>query len=203
MNDNILTSAEREMIIAMYPNFNAHIIHGSNSKITLKAIAHLTDVELLNACKAYDPLVFALAYRSNITIKEVENRKKIKIGDTGYSCLVDLSSGAISSYNKGTHLWPYDGGAIHLTQWYLRNSVAIPLYFESGHWANGKTAIELGVAVPDKYRLDEILKLVYNKDQEVIDEWYFDKKCYGIDLNDLSVLNGLIEGLSEKLKLAA
>lgn len=37
--------------------------------------------------------------------------------------------------------------SMHLFQYLIKEKFAVPLWFDIGHWANGKTAIELGVAV--------------------------------------------------------
>lgn len=170
-------------------------------KLILRPVSHLSGNDILTACGVYDSTGTMYAKYKNIEFRRIENlSQRIVIQDTGFSYLFDCTTGAISLYNRGTHVWSADT-QLYLAQWYFNNRVAIPLHFEPGHWANGKNAIELGIAVPSNKLLNELLLKMFNNDKGQVQEWYFDKKLHGVNLFDLPTLNETIAELKKELSL--
>lgn len=164
--------------------------------IRLKPLHHLDTNTMLMACRAYDNTGFMFATPKNIArIDDAENKRvKFLIADSCYSYTFSYETGNVGIYKSGIALF-YSCNPAALIQFYLQNKVAIPLYFEEGHWANGKTAIDLGIAKPDHAYLKELLKEKFDGDVQAIDEWFFDQKLHGNDLDNLEVLDNFINEL--------
>jgi len=167
----------------------------SKVKIVLKSLHHLFPTDIINACRTYDNTGLVAATGKNITVVPEKERPISKVyTETNYSYVFDHETGRISLFNKGMEV-SYNANPSLLIQWYRRNSVAIPVYFEEGHWGNGKTPFELGVAEPCLDLLQFELDRVYHKDKEKINLWFFDAKLLDKDLRKLHVVDELIAEL--------
>jgi len=170
-------------------------------KPVLKVLHHLTSTEILQACRAYDSVPFGMATNKNTKIENIDNttQKRITIEGCKYSYRFNYKTGAIAVHKDGHCIMPYDSQGF-LTQHYYNEGIAIPLYFGPGHWANGKTAIELGIAVPSRYRLFDVLKEVFNGDKEQIALWVHEAEAYHkINLFEPNILDEKISELKNMI----
>lgn len=119
-----------------------------NWRLSLRLLSSLTDEEILELCKFVEPEEFGdYRYKS----WKIE-RKKDNL--THYACVtmegnsfeykIDLIDGDINLYNGGDQQMCVK---THYKQWYFQNGFAVPLFFGLGHWADGKNAIELNIAI--------------------------------------------------------
>lgn len=170
-------------------------------KMVLTPLHHMTNRQIIEACYCFDAIGFYVGVAKNITVvpSNVPYQKRVTIADTEFTYRIDLHSGAIGVFKGGALQWSCDSQGA-LTQWYFNNNIAIPLYFESGHWANHKTAIDLGLAVPDRGLLHSLLEQKFNKDKSEIQQWIFDKKLTKVNLFDLKTMDQEIEALKLELQ---
>lgn len=168
-------------------------------KLILKPVHHMTSDEIVRACRCYDNLGFMMIAGKNITLKEghTPGIKKISIDGTPYSYRLDIDTGNIVMFKDGQTTWSRDRAG-HLTQFYFHNNIAIPLYFDYGHWANGKTAIELGIAIPDRTLLNDSLNKKYDGDKTEIGNWWLENEK--LDINNLAVMDEVIKNLLQNEK---
>jgi hypothetical protein len=167
-------------------------------KPVLKPVHHLTNSDILMACRAYDKLPFHYSKHSEITIAPVKDstNKRIIMQHCPYTYLFDTHTGAISLYKDSHMVWSQES-LLLLTQHYFQQAVAIPLYFGFGHWANGKTAIELGIAIPNRDKLFKALNKKFNNDRAAADLWLHEQETYhNVNFFDLAVLDSKIAELS-------
>lgn len=167
-------------------------------KPVLEPVHHLTNSDILMACRAYDKLPFHYSRSSEITIAPIKDstNKRIIVQHCPYVYQFNPQTGAISLYKNGDHIWAQES-QLFLTQHYFEQRVAIPLYFGFGHWANGKTAIELGIAIPSRERLFDALNVKFNKDKAAVDLWIHEQEVYhNVNFFDLAVLDSKIAELS-------
>lgn len=139
----------------------AHLIHldtnsyGSGSvdyvKLLLTPLSAITDEQILELCKVYAPTIFG-DYRYNKWAIEQDGVKSdtwdvvnIKRKNDGYVFQLDKIDGELRLYDEDM----VDTSSInhYYQQWYFQNRFAVPLFFSIDHPANGKTAIDLGIAI--------------------------------------------------------
>lgn len=184
---------DNEKILAEHVTWEPEII-----KPVLKPVHHLTNSEILMACRAYDKLPFHYSRTSEITIAPVKDspNKRVIIQHCPYVYIFNPLTGAVSLYKDSRKVWAQES-ELFLTQHYFQERVAIPLYFGFGHWANGKTAIELGIAIPTRIRLFEALDKKYNKDKEAAALWIHEQEVYHeVNFFDLATLDSKIAEVS-------
>lgn len=173
----------------------------SKDQLFLKVPHHLTNREILLACKAYDNVPLSMATHKNVTFKPIENTSQIRItiDDCNYSYRFDSSNGAIAVFKDGDFVWPRDT-QLFLAQYYFKERIACPLFFTHGHWANGLTAIDLGIAVPSRDRLFDALKTAYNNDKDEIQKWFHEQVIYNnVNLFDLKTLDAKIAEVKDAI----
>lgn len=203
---NQLTPTEKEAILTFYPPNNLYAEPNFTSrdefplfpeKPILKLLHHLTSNEILMACRAYYSVPFSMVTHTNVTIMPIDNTTQLRvvIDDCNYTYRFDYSNGGIAVYKNGDHIWPTESQN-YLTQHYRNKRIAIRHYFDQGHWANGKTAIDLGLAVPNRDSLVNILMKEYNNDKELVKNWFYEKEImYNVNLFDPKILDEKIAEL--------
>lgn len=192
--NNKLTQAEIVKVFALYP---------SDTKF-LKPFHHMSTEDVLEACIFYDKTGSIGAMGKTISVIPKQNEPMIRQVIFGaewpFMYNLDLRTGAITLFRQGR---PFNSShkQLLLSQWYCHRYFAIPLYFGDGHWANTKTALELGIAVPDRGLLEKLLNKKFKGDQDEIEAWYFDKRLLGVDLDKLETMDQVIAELKDELNL--
>lgn len=147
-------------------------------KLVLKQLKYMPNQDILFAAKTYDNTGFVGTTGKTIQIPPKENEpiiRQIMFGpDWPFMYNVNLETGSITMFREGRAFGASDTQLL-LTQFYLKNNYAIPLYFEPGHWANGKTAIDLGIAVPDRWLLFKLLHQKFASNED-IRTWIFERE---------------------------
>lgn len=173
-----LTPEERQAILNWHPN----ALPTEDNRCILKLIKYMTDIEIYMVCYR----AWSEPFTKGLWLIEREHDiifvRKPK-DEIAYH--INTNTGNVHAYFDG-RLTP-ETNNINVTLFYMKHNIAFPVFFEKGHWANGKMPFELGVAIPDKQHLMDALNILYNKDQSQIDQWFFDKKLYNIDLTDIKV----------------
>ncbi len=174
----ILTPEEHALIFNYYPF--AEIT--KDNKRTLKVIKYITDFEVYMLCYR----AWSEPFTKGLWLIERENEiiyVRKRNNEVAYH--INTATGNVYVYYNG-RLTP-EANNLNVMQFYIKYSYAFPVFIEKGHWANGKTPFALGVAIPDKQHLKDALNIIYDKDQSQIDQWFFDKRLYNIDLTDINV----------------
>lgn len=166
-------------------------------KLILKALHHLDDAELLDLCRTFDNTPMML--RPIVSVQQKADDPAIKriVCDCGKIVFVyhfNITNGNITLF-KGGNPFTYSNNPVAATQWYYENYVAIPVFFEYGHWANDKTPFELGIAEPDRTLLYKLLFKKYDKDKEKVSDWFFNKQLEGLNLRDITLYDKVINEL--------
>lgn len=170
-------------------------------KLQLKPIHHISDQDLYNLTRLYDNTGWLGANGKTFSILPKTDEPLIKIIDIGgwpYSYRVDLRSGSVTMYKEGRAFSASDNQLL-IAQWYHDNNFATPLYFGKNHWANGKTAIELDVAIPDRRILFDLLNKKFDNDKTEIGNWWLENEK--LDINNLTVMDEVIDALKKELNV--
>jgi hypothetical protein len=166
-------------------------------KLVQKALHHLTNKDLIEACRCFDntPMVM----HPTITVMQKEDDPAIKrivcdCSTVNFVYHFDITNGNITLFKDGKP-FTYTNRQARLVQWYYEHYVAIPVYLDFEHWANDKTPIDLGIAEPDPAMLVEILHKKFNKDTALINQWFFNKRLEGLTLTSIGELDNAINEL--------
>ena len=123
---------------------------GVNSKLLLIPLSAITDEHAINLAE----LVNDEKYEITETFKVIKEDERISV----YSSKAEHSDTPLGSYRYETRIYtdcyttrikPYSETRqipYEAYQYLIQQRYAVPLWFGIGHWANGKTAIELGIA---------------------------------------------------------
>ena len=120
-------------------------------KLLLTPLSKISDEEVLELCKLYSPEIYG-DYRykkwyieQDGTKSDTCNTVDVKRQSDTYYFQLDKIDGEMRLYDEEM----IDSASVnhYYHQWYFMNGFAIPLFFGIDHWANGKTAIQLGIAL--------------------------------------------------------
>lgn len=110
----------------------------NNTILSLRNLIAITDKDLLVMCKILDPKASIKEHREGIK-RAREEREVAEIVQPFLNAKANIADNTISPV------------LINQVFEFLKlKSYALPLFFGVGHWANGKTAIELGIAIEKK-----------------------------------------------------
>lgn len=121
------------------------------AKLLLTPLSKISDEDVLELCKLYSPEIYG-DYRfkkwyieQNGTKSDTWNTIEIKRQSDTYCFELDKIDGEMRLYDEEM----IDSASVnhYYQQWYFMKGYAVPLFFGIDHWANGKTAIELGIAL--------------------------------------------------------
>ena len=128
-----------------YDNFEFSV--NENMQLVLKPLKDISDEDVLNCAEL---VTGTIKYAFRIVQKRTDSITLFN--DTGYSSskiFVFWFDGRIDWYfvnaNGQLQSLPKRQDISH--QYLISESYAVPLFFSLNHWANGKTAIELGIAI--------------------------------------------------------
>lgn len=164
-------------------------------KLVLKQLKYITDNEIREACRLFDNSGFMFAAQLQIIPKKDDptiKRLVCDCGDFAYAYHFDITNGNIALFKNGIAI-TYTNKQTQLIQWYFKNFYAIPLHFDGGHWANGKTAIDLGIGVPDRQVLHNLLNEKFEMDKTEIGNWWLEHEKFNFD--DPKILDEMIVNL--------
>lgn len=135
-------------------------------KLELKQIKDMSDADVYWLCYWYNSSTFIGTEQKDWKIKREGFEIKVYQRVEGIGFVIDTDNGDINIVRNGmrSHL----GTSAYGFQWLIRNYYAIPLFFGKGHWANGKTALQLGIAVPDIAPLKSALMQLYDNDTTLV-----------------------------------
>lgn len=188
--DNLLTPEETTRIYSWY---NTSV----SDKLFLKPLNHISDNDILMACYARESFPFGNCTKKDWVIERENDIAKVSSRKSQYTYQLNLTNGNVHLFNQGK---PSKlGEQVFVVQFLYGCRYALPCYFCPTHPANGKTPLDLGIAVPDTTLLDDLLKHKYNRDVRAIQDWYFDIKLNEVNLDDISVYNQVINDLCQEI----
>lgn len=168
-------------------------------RLALRPLHHITNNEIIAACRLFDNSGFIGFDGRKFSMEDNDpTMRRLVLHGTPYVYTLDLESGNAGCYKAGRPMVATNNQAL-LTQWYYEKTFAVPVYFEQGHWANGKTPFELGIAQPSRGLLFELLEKRFNGDKEDISQWFFDHKLIETNLFDLPTLDNIIDELKNEV----
>lgn len=190
-----LTPEEKAWIYSLYPDcplYGDQLSH----KLVLNQLKHMPDKDVYMLCSWVDSLPFARIKQEKWQIERGYDTIELRADIHSYHIIVD--TGNVHLYLDGR--LTTEGNCGYAIQFYMKHFYAFPLFFEKGHWANGKNALQLGVAVPDMAPILTALRQLFDKDEDLVKEYLFDKKLHNIDYNNLEVFDRELTEI--KIKLA-
>ena len=170
--------------------------------IALNQLQYISTDHLFQLCRAYDMHFIGGTQKKNWRIERDLLGQQIHIinlVDKGFSYRLDTLNGNFNQSVNGRLL--NTGCNTDVVQFYFLNKYAIKPYFKSDHWARGKSLFELGEAIPSVWALDLVLKEIYDKDLQKIQDWYADKLFHNVKLTNLEVYNDTIMNICHEHKL--
>lgn len=171
------------------------------TKLILKQIRHIDHQDIIDITRLYDNTGWLGAYGKTFTIlpkMDEPDILRVLIGGWPYSYTLDKRTGSISMYKDGRP-FPASDNQLLVTQAYCDLNYAVPLYFGVGHWANNKTAFDLGIAIPDRQVLNDLLNKKFEGDKTEIGNWWLENEK--LNINDLTVMDEVIERLKAELNV--
>jgi len=193
--ENKLTPEEKAYIYQYY-----HLCPvNKTGKLILTPLRYMNDKDVAMLCYWLDNVPFHGTAQSEWVIKRESDRIILSHKKKQHSYHIDTGNGNIKIFNQGklSNL----GVDVFAMQFYMRNYYDFPVFFEPKHWANGKTALQLGVAVPNKEPLDQLLYKVFSNNKELIADWKNEKYFTGVDLNNVYTYNEVYDELKRNNKI--
>jgi len=151
-----LTNEEIADVFALYNKQGARHVGfmgtgGTNDKMYYVLDSVLNEDNEGDDVKTFDDWKLLLSRLEDITDEDADYIHRIlgiTENEAGYNTSVaDVKKGIIENGLFALHLFDFYGGITEVFQWLLKKGYAVPLFFGLAHWANGKTAIELGIAI--------------------------------------------------------
>jgi hypothetical protein len=168
-------------------------------KLILKQLQYMPDSDIYNLCDCYDSVPFVGSRPEHWSIKRDGCEIKVlnKVKEMGY--IIDTHNGDVNILRNGmrSHL----GTAGYAFQFHLQHYYAFPLKFGRGHWANGKTPFQLGIAVPNRTPLKRALMQLYDNDETLVNDYLNDKLFRDIDLYDVNIFDAELTEINKQLAL--
>jgi hypothetical protein len=214
--EQVLTLEERSRILAMYPlcplliyddptpnaepvtdylqgvQFKWDAITSEHTtfkqkeiKLVLKQLKYMVDADIYMLCYWYDSVPFQGTLPNEWKIEKDGYMRKVFHKKKGHTYIFDTLSGDVNIQREGmrSHL----GTATYAVQFHMKHHYALPIFFGPGHWANGKTPFQLGIAVPDRQPIRDALMNLYDNNITLVDDYFFDRRLHNIDLTNLEV----------------
>jgi|ERR1700733_1996626 len=112
-------------------------------KLLLTPLDQISDEDAIEVAK----IITSPDWRTDGKIPAVHRiDDNILINTQGYK-MVRITNGGLLMYKDKDGVDCYTDKAFFAYQYLIEKGYAVPLWFEIDHWANGKTAIELGIAI--------------------------------------------------------
>lgn len=152
-------------------------------KLELHQVKLMPDKDVFDLCSEYCREPFKGTRPEQWTILREDGEIKVTHKDKLDAYIIDIADGSVNMLKNGmrSHL----GDQPYVLQFHMKRRYAFPLYFERGHWANGKNALQLGIAIPDRSPLIQALKKLHDNDETLINDYFSDKLFCGIELTQL------------------
>ncbi len=163
-------------------------------KLVLTQLKHITDNDIYCACYACDNVPFIGTVPDEWQIKRENDVIKVGHKAKMHRYQVDNHNGNVNVFVNERHSTL--GCQANAIQYFYQNNYALPLYFGARHWANGKTLLDLGNAVPNRKPLFEMLRHKHYMNDELISDWVNDKFYRRVDLGNLHVFNEVYDSLA-------
>lgn len=181
--DNQLAPEDKDYLRSFYPNCPLH----DNNQLILKHIKYMPDNDVYMLCNWYDDEPFHDTLPKDWRIERDSTEIRVFCQRKGMGYIIDIHNGDVNLQRGGmrAHL----GTAAYAFQFYRMYNYAIPVHLERGHWANRKTYFQLKLAVPDLQPLHDALDKLFDHDNGMAQQWLFDKKLTGVDLNNWEVFD--------------
>lgn len=191
--DKVLTEEEKKRVLMYFPGCQPKLVN-NQYKIELMPLRYMPKQHAHMLCYWCDNLPFYGTTPDEWVIERQSDTIKVKLRRKHHSYNIDIDNGNVLIFNNtalsnlGTHVYPM--------QFYMLHYYAFPIFFEPTHWGNNKNPFQLGIAVPNRQPLVDLLMTIHQQDEHAVDEWFFDKELCGIDINDIDVYNKLFDELS-------
>lgn len=192
---NKLTPEEKAYIYGLYPGCP---IQGDmlSHKLKLKQIKHMPDNDLFMLCRDVDSLPFGRIKQEKWRIEKSFDTIVVKADLHSYH--IDVNNGNVHLYLDGR--LSTEGKFVYTLQFYMNNYYAFPLLFHKGHWARGKNALQLGIAVPDMAPIDEALDILFEKDASLAQLYLHERKeFFKVDYNNIEVFEQELEDIKVQI----
>lgn len=164
-------------------------------KLILNQIQHMPNEGIYTLCYWVDSAPFV---RSKVGKWSLErSQEKIVVRSDIYSYHIIIDTGNVHVYIDGRLTTTSNNG--NAIQFHMKHYNAFPVFFEEGHWANGRNAFQLGMAVPNMQPIHDALGRLFDKDKALAQQWLFDKKLDNIDFNDVQVYNNELTEINKQL----
>jgi hypothetical protein len=163
--------------------------------ITLTPVKYMTKNDAGMLCFAADPSPFQMLKSRDWNIEYKVDRIELRGSIFAYHIMLDTCN--VHLYQSGRLTTMANNGNVF--QYYHENNYAYPIYFNKGHWANGKTPFELGIAVPDKQPLRDALMRLHDNNITLVQDYFFDKELLNIDLTKLSTYEQELTEIKKQL----
>lgn len=149
--ENKLTNEEIERVFAMY--IPCKILNGIDGDLKLRDLKY-TNINTYAYCKIAEPKLL-LTLLSAITDEHAAELSEALFPDGNiYDYLHGAPTGraivASIKNNRQTNTFYPHARIFDGFQYLIQKNYAVPLFLGINHWANGKTAIELGIAIDKK-----------------------------------------------------
>lgn len=179
MNNNQLTPDEVLELTSKYANCPK----APTGKLILKQVKHMTENELFLLCYWVNPEPFARYKNAEWVVEREFDIIKVKAGQFAFHVLLDTCN--VHLY-LDRRLTPNSNNG-NTVLFYFKRNYAFPLFIDRGHWANGKTLFQLGLAVPDPAPLKQALLVAYDNDKQRVQDWFIDKQLHEVDLTNYEI----------------
>lgn len=179
-------------ISSMYPE-----CEWKDNKAVLKIIKYMNNADIYMLCYWYDSVPFQGTIPNDWKIEREGLEIKVFNKTKGHSYIIDTHNGDVNILRGGmrSHL----GTAVYATQFLMEYYYAFPLFYGPGHWGNGKTPFQLGLAIPDPQPLYDALNILYDKDESFVTQWFFDKKLHKVDLTDINIFEQELTTINKQI----
>lgn len=191
---NTLTPEERAWVMNLY---SGCAISGDrlSFRLILNQIQHMPDADVFMLCYWVDSTPFVRVKQDKWRIERGYDTIEVR-GDI-YAYHIVINTGNVHVYVDGRLIATAHNG--YAVQFHMKHYYAFPIFFEKGHWANGKNAFQLGLAVPNMQPIYDTLLRLFDQDEEAAEGWLFDKRLHGVDLNSWEVYNNELIEINKQL----
>lgn len=164
-------------------------------KLLLKDIKHISTADLLMLCYWVSSEPFVTSKKAEFNVEYRDQTIVVRCGIYAYHVYTD--SGNVHFYIDSRVATI--GNNANAFLFYMKYYYAFPMFFEKGHWANHKTPLQLGIAVPDITTLTSALMELHNNNLPLVQEYYFDRKLYKVNLYDPEIFDSELSAIKRQL----
>lgn len=191
---NELTPEERAWVLGLYPG--CPIV---SDRLVLNQLQYMPNKDVHMLCYWYDNVPFQGTANQDWTIKRDSTTIKVYHKSKGTHYIIDNHNGDVNILRGETR--SNLGCTGYGFQFLMKHYYAFPLFFGKGHWASGKNAFQLCLAVPNRAPLMELLKKLYDNDETLINDYFSEKKWHNLDLQDIDIFNAEIKAIEKQLSI--